>query len=47
MVDPQFSGGVDIQLTEEGEMDSLLYDLPKMFRALVGHKEACDETPLS
>lgn len=38
-------GGVDVRLTEEGERDALLKDLPKHFRAMVGHKEACDETP--
>ena len=38
-------GGVDIRLTEEGERDPLLKELPEMFRALVGHKEACDVTP--
>jgi len=38
-------GGVDICLTEEGEKDPLLKNLPEKFRAMVGHKEACDETP--
>lgn len=38
-------GGVDITLTEAGQADPLLKDLPKTFRALVGHKEACDSTP--
>lgn len=38
-------GGVDINVTEEGGNDPLLKDLPNPFRALVGHKEACDGTP--
>ena len=38
-------GGVDIVLTEEGKKDPLLTRLPNTFRALVGHKEACDDTP--
>lgn len=38
-------GGVDIHLTEDGKTDPLLADLPETFRALVGHKEACDSTP--
>ena len=38
-------GGVDISLTKEGERDPLLKDLPKNFRAMVGHKEACDAVP--
>ena len=38
-------GGVDITLTEDGKRDPLLADLPDTFRALVGHKEACDATP--
>ena len=32
-------------VTEEGQNDPLLEGLPKKFRALAGHKEACDETP--
>lgn len=38
-------GGVDIHVTEEGKADPLLTGLPDTFRALVGHKEACDTTP--
>lgn len=38
-------GGVDIHITEEGKNDPLLKDFPETFRALVGHKEACDSTP--
>jgi GMP synthase (glutamine-hydrolysing) len=38
-------GGVDITITEEGREDPLLSGLPKTFRALVGHKEACEDTP--
>ncbi len=37
--------GVDISVTRQGEIDPLLDRLPKTFRALVGHKEACDDTP--
>ena len=38
-------GGVNVTVTEEGGKDPLLEGLPKTFRALVGHKEACDCTP--
>lgn len=38
-------GGVDVTMTEEGKFDPLLIDMPETFRALVGHKEACDSTP--
>jgi GMP synthase (glutamine-hydrolysing) len=38
-------GAVDITLTEEGQKDPLLKDLPKQFKAFVGHKEAVQETP--
>lgn len=38
-------GGVDVTLTTDGARDPLLDGLPAEFRALVGHKEACDETP--
>lgn len=38
-------GGVDLTLTEAGKEDLLLRDLPETFRGLVGHKEACDDTP--
>ena len=38
-------GPVNVFITEEGLQDPLLVDLPQQFTALVGHKEACDETP--
>ena len=38
-------GGVDVVVTEEGKKDPLLKELPITFRALVGHKEACDAIP--
>lgn len=38
-------GGVDVTVTPSGRSDPLLAGLPDSFRALVGHKEACDETP--
>lgn len=37
--------GVDINLTEEGQRDPLLQGIPATFRALVGHKEACQKLP--
>lgn len=37
--------GVDIFLTDDGKRDPLLQGLPTTFRALVGHKEACDDVP--
>ena len=36
---------VDITITPAGLDDPLLADVPNPFRALVGHKEACDATP--
>ncbi len=38
-------GGVDVTITDEGKTDPLLRGFPKTFRALVGHKEACDVVP--
>jgi GMP synthase (glutamine-hydrolysing) len=38
-------GGADIALTAAGRQDPLLEGLPDRFRVLLGHKEACDETP--
>ena len=38
-------GGADVVLTEEGTRDPLLRGLPETFRVLLGHKEACDDTP--
>jgi GMP synthase (glutamine-hydrolysing) len=38
-------GGVDVMLTAEGKKDPLLAGLPDTFRVLLGHKEACEDTP--
>ena len=38
-------GGVDLEVTDEGAADPLLAGFPRRFRALVGHKEACDDVP--
>lgn len=38
-------GGVDLTVTDAGREDRLLTGIPTTFRALVGHKEACDEIP--
>ncbi|AHM05600.1 glutamine amidotransferase class-I [Roseibacterium elongatum DSM 19469] len=38
-------GGVDCTLTEHGATDPILADLPRDFRALVGHKEAVEDLP--
>jgi GMP synthase (glutamine-hydrolysing) len=38
-------GPIDVDLTNEGQQDELLKGMPRTFRALVGHKEACDEVP--
>ena len=38
-------GGVDITLTAAARQDPLLQEMPATFRVMVGHKEACDETP--
>ena len=38
-------GATDIMITDEGKSDPLLAGLPIRFRALLGHKEACDEVP--
>lgn len=38
-------GGADIEITEEGRRDPILEGFPSSFRVLLGHKEACDETP--
>jgi GMP synthase (glutamine-hydrolysing) len=38
-------GGVDCTVTEEGAKDPLLANLPRGFRALVGHKEAVEALP--
>ncbi len=38
-------GGADISLTSQGREDPLLKGFPSRFRALLGHKEACDDVP--
>ncbi len=38
-------GGVECSVTEAGASDPLLADLPRRFRALVGHKEAVEALP--
>ncbi|NNF21988.1 MAG: glutamine amidotransferase [Saprospiraceae bacterium] len=38
-------GNVKINITEEGKKDPLLKGFPNSFKALVGHKEACDDVP--
>lgn len=38
-------GGVDCSVTEAGARDPLLAQLPRDFRALVGHKEAVEDLP--
>ena len=38
-------GGCEVSLTSAGRDDPLLQGLPKSFRVLLGHKEACDELP--
>lgn len=38
-------GAAEVALTEAGRRDPLLEGLPPVIRVLLGHKEACDETP--
>lgn len=38
-------GGIDVEITAAGREDPLLAGMPETIRVLVGHKEACDETP--
>lgn len=38
-------GCVELDITEEGKRDKLLVDFPDKIDVLLGHKEACDETP--
>lgn len=38
-------GGINVTLTEAGTKDPLLNGLPRTFRVLGGHKEACDTVP--
>jgi GMP synthase (glutamine-hydrolysing) len=40
-------GGATIRLSEAGKIDPLLKGFPNSFRVLLGHKEACDNTPPS
>ncbi|MEU2035459.1 glutamine amidotransferase [Nocardia amamiensis] len=39
------AGAQTMILTDEGSKDPLLSDIPRSFRAFVGHKEACQEVP--
>ena len=39
-------GSTIISLTEEGKSDTLLSDFPDQITVLLGHKEACDTTPV-
>ena len=39
-------GCVELDITEEGKRDKLLVDFPDKIDVLLGHKEACDETPV-
>ena len=39
-------GGAKVCLTEEGKLDPLLSGFPDQFEVLLGHKEACDFTPV-
>ena len=36
---------IDISITPEGKKDDLLKNLPNIFKAYVGHKEACEKLP--
>ncbi|WP_461520441.1 glutamine amidotransferase [Porticoccus sp.] len=38
-------GCVELDITEEGKRDKLLKGFPEQIDVLLGHKEACDETP--
>ncbi len=38
-------GAIDITLTDDGQSDPLLAGLPTTFRAMCGHKEACQTLP--
>jgi GMP synthase (glutamine-hydrolysing) len=38
-------GGVSVCVTDEGKKDSLLEGFPDQITVLLGHKEACDDTP--
>lgn len=39
------AGAVDLVMTDEGVVDPLLLELPRTFRAMVGHKEAAAHVP--
>jgi GMP synthase (glutamine-hydrolysing) len=39
-------GGVTVSVTEEGKNDPLLAGFPRQVRVLLGHKEACNQTPV-
>jgi GMP synthase (glutamine-hydrolysing) len=38
-------GAVTVRINDDGRDDELLKDLPREFRAFVGHKEACQAVP--
>lgn len=38
-------GAIEVCVTEDGARDPLLQGFPETFRALTGHKEACDQLP--
>ncbi|WP_461516673.1 glutamine amidotransferase [Porticoccus sp.] len=38
-------GCVELDITEQGKRDKLLKGFPEQIDVLLGHKEACDETP--
>ena len=38
-------GGATVEVTDLGQQDKLLEGFPKQIRVLLGHKEACDQTP--
>ncbi len=38
-------GGVTVSLTDDGKKDTLLAGFPDQITVLLGHKEACDDTP--
>ena len=39
-------GGVSVSLTDDGKKDTLLAGFPDQITVLLGHKEACDDTPV-
>lgn len=41
----EVTGGIDVELTDEGRADPLFSSIPSTFRAFVGHKEACQNIP--